>query len=176
MRVSVSEKPFRILPHPGIKASPAAYTEQQAALQQIDEAIRDMHGAVGQLRGVKTQLQTHQDLLEGNQTAEELLSKGVTLQEEISAWEENLIQPKQKTFQDVINFNNQLNAELMDLRSYIDVAEPELTQGAKERLSDLLGTWNTMSRERDAIVNKGMAEYNALYRQLELPALIMEEN
>jgi hypothetical protein len=33
-----------------------------------------------------------------------------------------------------------------------------------------------MSRERDTIVNKGMAEYNALYRQLELPALIMEEN
>ena len=171
-----SEKPFRILPHPGIKATQAAYTEQQAALRQIDEAIRDMHGAVGQLRGVKSQLQTHQDLLEGNPTAEDLLSKGATLQEEISAWEENLIQPKQKTFQDVINFNNQLNAELMELRSYIDVAEPELTQGAKERLSDLLGTWNSMSRERDAIVNKGMAEYNALYRQLELPALIMEEN
>lgn len=171
-----SEKQFRILPNPAIQAPETAYTEQQAALRQIDDAIRDMHGAVGQLRGVKKQLISHQELLEGNQKAEEILSKGASLQEDITAWEENLIQPKQKTFQDVINFNNQLNAELMELRSYIDVAEPELTQGAKERLSDLLGSWNEMSRERDAIVNKGMAEYNTLYRQLELPVLIMEEN
>lgn len=168
-----SEKTFEILPHPKIDATPAAYAAQQNALAQIDAAIRDMHGAVGQLRGVKAQLKSHKSLLEDNEKAKELLEKGAALQEAITNWEENLIQPKQKTFQDVINFNNQLNAELMELRSYIDVAEPELTQGATERLADLLGAWNTMEREREAIVDKGMSEYNALYRQLELPALIM---
>jgi hypothetical protein len=36
--------------------------------------------------------------------------------------------------------------------------------------------WNRMATERDAIVGEGMAEYNALYRELDLPALIMTEN
>ena len=171
-----SEKTFRVLAHPKVEATPAAYSEQQEALAQIDASIRDMHGAVGQLRSVKSQLQSHQNLLKDNEKASELLEKGIALQDAISAWEENLIQPKQKTFQDVINFNNRLNAELMELRSYIDVTEPELTQGAKERLEDLLREWGAMSGERDKIVNSGMAEYNSMYRDLELPALIMDEN
>jgi photosystem II stability/assembly factor-like uncharacterized protein len=171
-----SQREVTLLPHPKIEASPAAYAEQQEALAQIDGAIREMHTAVGELRGVKTQLKAHQSLLEGNSKAAPLLEKGTALQEEIGTWEENLIQPRQKTFQDVINFNNKLNAELMELRSYIDVAEPELTQGAKERLSDLIGQWNKMAVERNAIVTKGMASYNELYRQLDLPALILEED
>ena len=102
------------------------------------------------------------------------MEKGEALKERITQWEESLIQPRQKTFQDVINFNNQLNAELMYLRGFIDVAEPTLTQGAKERLSDLLQEWNALAKERDAIVVEGMAEFNALYRELDLPALILE--
>ena len=171
-----AEKTFKVLPHPLIEAGPAAYQEQQEALASIDGAIKDMHTAVGQLRKVSAQIGTYNSLLKDNEAAKPLLEKGEKLQERITAWEESLIQPKQKTFQDVINFNNQLNAELMHLRSFIDVAEPDLTDGAKERLGDLMKQWNRMATERDAIVGEGMAEYNALYRELDLPALIMTEN
>ncbi len=170
-----TEKSFTVLPHPQIEVSAEAYREQQEALASIDGAIEDMHNAVGQLRKVKTQLNAYKSLLKENEAAKPLLEKGEELQERITAWEESLIQPKQKTFQDVINFNNQLNAELMHLRSFIDVAEPELTQGAKERLGDLMGQWNRLAAERDAIVGEGMAAYNALYRELDLPALILVE-
>ncbi|MEJ2162258.1 MAG: glycosyl hydrolase [Robiginitalea sp.] len=170
-----SEKALKVVPHPMIEASPEAYREQQDALASIDGAIKDMHMAVGQLRKVTSQIKTHNSLLKGNETAQPLLEKGEELQKRITAWEEALIQPKQKTFQDVINFNNQLNAELMHLRSFIDVAEPGVTQGAEERLADLLQAWNTLARERDAIVGEGMGEYNKLYRELDLPALILKE-
>ncbi len=99
---------------------------------------------------------------------------GDELLERITAWEEELIQPKQKTFQDVINYNNQLNAELMYLKSYIDTAYPALTQGARQRLEDLMAEWSALSGERDAIVGDGMDAYNRLYRELGLPALIMD--
>tara|TARA_B100001059_G_C17566756_1_gene442905 strand:+ start:231 stop:455 length:225 start_codon:yes stop_codon:yes gene_type:complete len=59
------------------------------------------------------------------------LEKGTELTKRIHAWEENLIQEKQKTFQDVINFNNKLNAQMIRLKSYIDQADPKVTQGAK---------------------------------------------
>ena len=63
----------------------------------------------------------------------------------------------------------------MYLRGFIDVAEPALTQGARERLSDLIREWDLLAKERDAIVGEGMAEFNALYRQLEFPALILKD-
>ncbi|WP_445386098.1 VPS10 domain-containing protein [Robiginitalea sp. IMCC44478] len=166
---------FTILPNPKIKAEAAAYREQQQALDQIGDAIRDMHLAVNQLRSVKKQLQAYESLLKDNDKATPLIEQGKELLDRITKWEEQLIQPKQKTFQDVINFNNQLNAELMYLKGFIDVAEPELTQGAKDRLKDLTEAWGRFARERDAIVNEGMQAYNTLYQELGLPALIIKD-
>jgi photosystem II stability/assembly factor-like uncharacterized protein len=170
-----TERTFRVLAQPGIDAPPEAYREQQEALGKIDAAIRDMHNAVGQLRKVTSQIKSYESLLEGNEKAKPLLEKGEALKGRITQWEESLIQPHQKTFQDVINFNNRLNAELMYLRSFIDVAEPALTKGAGERLADLVREWSALSKERDSIVGEGMAEFNAMYRELELPALILKE-
>ena len=62
----------------------------------------------------------------------------------------------------------------MYLKSYVDAPLPELTRGARERLGDLLGQWSAMARERDALVEDEMEAYNQLYRELGLPALILE--
>jgi hypothetical protein len=168
------EREFTLLPHPGVEASPADYQEQQATLLAIEGAIGEMHEGVNRLRSVSRQLRAQEKLLAGNPDAAALVEKGKALLERISAWEESLIQPKQETFQDVINFNNRLNAELMELKAFVDVAEPKVTQGAKERLADLLKEWDSLKTEQQEIVREGMAEYNQLYLQLGLPALIME--
>ncbi len=165
---------FRVVARPGLEATPAQFAEQQQALVQIEGAIRDMHEAVNQLRSVRDQLKGYKGLLEKQEKAKPLLEKGDALLDRIKAWEEQLIQPDQKTFQDVINFNNRLNAELMYLKSYVDAPLPELTKGARERLGDLLDEWASLAKERDAIVNEEMQGFNQLYRELDLPALIMD--
>ena len=73
-----------------------------------------------------------------------------------------------KTFQDVINFHNQLNADFMHLKGFIDVAEPKVTEGAKERLRDLLAAWSTYEQEKNAIVASEMNAYNQMYKSLNL--------
>ena len=128
------------------------------------------------MRSVKSQLEHYAKLLKENGQAKGLVEKGKSLIKRIDTWEENLIQPKQKTFQDVINYHNQLNAEFMELKSYVDAAEPKVTQGAKERLTDLLAFWNTYASERDAIVKTEMNDYNETYKTLGLPAVILSEN
>ena len=75
----------------------------------------------------------------------------------------------------MINFNNQLNAEFMELKSYVDAAEPKVTEGAKERLNDLLADWKTYENERNAIVDQEMQEYNQMFKGLDLPALILDK-
>lgn len=170
----VLEQTFSILPHPAIEAPAEEYRAQQEALDRIETAIRDLHESVNRLRSVKAQLKSQTELLASNEEASPLLEMGEKLLERIDTWEQALIQPRQKTFQDVINYNNQLNAELMHLKGYIDSADPGLTKGAKERLADLMGQWEGLEREKDAIVEEGMEAYNARYRALGLPALILE--
>ena len=114
-------------------------------------------------------------MLKDNEKAKDLLDKGKELSKRIDTWERILIQPDQKTFQDVINFNNMLNAQLLHLRGYLDVADPKVTRGAKDRLRDLKADWNVYEDERDAIVNSEMAAYNKAFEALNLPAIILKD-
>ena len=114
-------------------------------------------------------------ILSANESAKDLLEKGKELTKRIDTWEKNLIQPNQKTFQDVINFNNKLNAQLLNLRGYLDVADPKVTKGARQRLNDLTADWKVYEDERDAIVNNEMTKYNQAFKALDLPAIIIND-
>ena len=172
---NVAETEVNILPNPKIKASKSDFDEQQSVLDQIENTIKDIHESVTKMRSAKKQLKTYEELLEENEIAADLLEKGKQLIKRIDDWEQNLIQPNQKTFQDVINYNNQLNAQLMHLKGFVDSSDPRVTQGAKQRLADLLNDWKTFEDEKKAIVNTEMATYNKMYTDLGLPALILKE-
>ena len=163
-----------ILPNPKIKATASDFNQQQTFLQDIETQVKDIHNAVNAMRSAKAQLKSYQLLLKENKEANTLLEKAKIIIDSIDSWEQKLIQPKQKTFQDVINFNNQLNAQFMYLKNYVDAADPRLTSGAKLRLADLKQQWQVFSSEKNTIVNEEMKAFNDLYKSLNLPALIME--
>jgi photosystem II stability/assembly factor-like uncharacterized protein len=172
---SSSETEVTILPNPKVQGSKADFDEQQKVLSQIANTVKDIHESVNNMRSAKSQLKSYAKLLKDNDDAKALIEKGEALIKRISTWEENLIQPKQKTFQDVINFNNKLNSQLLHLKGFVDVDEPKVTEGSKERLNDLLKDWNVYKTERDAIINTEMSQYNAEFKTLNLPAIIIKE-
>jgi len=169
------ETTVTILPNPEIKVSDSDFSAQQLFMQDLENQVKDIHDAVNAMRSAKAQLDSYEKLLEDNEDAESLLKKGKAIVEKIKVWEENLIQPKQKTFQDVVNFENRLNAQFMRLLAYVDGADPRITGGAKERLEDLKREWNSFSDEKDDIINVEMKAFNDLYKDLKLPAIIMKE-
>ena len=169
----VSETDVTVLANPKIEAPLTAYEEQQTLLEDIESTLHTIHESVNDMRSAKSQLDSYAKLLKDNDNAKALLEKGEVLVKRIVSWEENLIQSKQKTFQDVINYNNKLNAQLIHLKGYIDVAEPQITKGAKERWADLQKDWQVYERERKAIVDEEMKAYNALYKELALPAILL---
>ncbi len=168
-----SETEVTILTNPKVETTLADFEEQQKVLDQIESTIKSIHESVNQMRSARLQLKGYAKLLKGREEVNELITKGDSLIGRIDTWEENLIQPKQKTFQDVINFNNKLSAQLMHLKNYVDTAEPRVTQGAQERLRDLMKEWRIFENERDAIVKDEMGDYNKTYIELGLPALIL---
>ncbi|MBT8288445.1 MAG: glycosyl hydrolase, partial [Bacteroidia bacterium] len=179
LRLSLVDKSVEtevtILQNPKVQATKTDFEEQQAMLLRIENTIREMHESVNSMRSAKGQLQAYAKLLKDKNDASNLVETGKKLIKRIDEWERNLIQPDQKTFQDVINFNNKLNAQLMHLKGFVDAPEPKVTEGAKQRLNDLMNQWQGFRQERDAIVNTEMKAYNTLYKQLDLPAIILKD-
>lgn len=164
-----------LLADPRIKATAKDYAAQQNILNSVEQAVKDIHASINRMRKVKKQVESKLSLLNGNEEWKELANTGKAVAKKISAWEENLIQPKQKTFQDVINFPNQLSSDLLDLKRRVDGLLPEPTKGAKERLDDLLAVWKTHQQELERIISEDVAAFNELYKEKQLPALIVPE-
>ncbi len=164
-----------LLADPRLKVTQADFDAQQAMLSKIDASVKDIHGSVNRMRKVKGQIDNITTLLKDNKDMTALVDNGKDVLKKITAWEEQLITPKQETFQDVINFYNRLNAEFMDLKNRIDVHDPRPTAGAKLRMNDLMQEWATHKTAYEKLINEDVAKFNDMYKQKALPALIVPE-
>ena len=169
------ETTLTVLPNPKIEASQADFDEQQKLLVEIDNTLGDIHNAVTRMRNIQMQLLHYGEVLKGKKEFLAVLDKAKTIEKQLKAWELKLIQPKQKTFQDVINFNNKLNAEWMYLKSFVDSDDPKVTQGAKDRFQDLMEQWKTNEKELNSIIEVDFEAFESLYRSMEVPALLIQE-
>ena len=169
------ETTLTVLPNPKIEASQADFDEQQKLLIEIDDTLGDIHNAVTRMRNIQMQLQHYSEVLKGKKEFLAVRDKAKTIEKKLKAWEVKLIQPKQKTFQDVINFNNKLNAEWMYLKGFVDSDDPKVTQGAKDRFQDLMEQWKTNEKELNSIIEVDFEAFESLYRSMEVPALLIQE-
>ncbi|MEL6941295.1 MAG: glycosyl hydrolase [Bacteroidota bacterium] len=167
------ETQAKVLANPKIEASQADYEAQEVLLVKVENTVRNIHDAVNDMRKVKKQLVGLKGVLEESEATKILAERAATAIKAIEEWERNLIQPDQKTFQDVINFPNQLNAELMNLKSRADSFFPQPTKGASQRLNDLMEEWNMHRKAMEEIISKDVAAFNTAYEQQRLPAVVV---
>ncbi|NJK82817.1 MAG: hypothetical protein HC912_02410 [Saprospiraceae bacterium] len=112
----VVETQALVIPDPRIEATSEEYAAQQVILKAVETAVREIHNSVNEMRKVKKQLLQIKESLKLVEGTTALQDSATAIVKKITTWEEALIQPNQKTFQDVINFPNKLNAELIDLK------------------------------------------------------------
>ena len=162
-----------IVPDPRLDATEADYAAQQKILASVEDNVKEIHQSVNAMRKAKEQVKSINDILKDMEGKELLVNTGKALISRIEDWEENLIQPKQKTFQDVINFPNQLNSELLNLKSRVGSHDPQPTEGAQQRLDDLLVEWKTQKAAMNKIINVELAAFNQMYLEQNIPAVIL---
>ncbi|MEM1120232.1 MAG: glycosyl hydrolase [Bacteroidota bacterium] len=164
----------KILPDPRLKGiTEQDYAAQQKLLATIDETLLEMHQSVNKMRAVKAQVESLQATLGDFPDADTLNNQGNLVIEKLTNWENKIIQPNQKTFQDVINFPNQLNSHFMNLKSKIDSHDPRPTNGVKSRLTELMGEWTAHKKTLQTIIDGEVSTFNDLYNALQIPALVI---
>jgi hypothetical protein len=169
------EVPLSVMPNPNLSTTSADFETQQQLLSQIEEGIKNVHHSVSAMRKVQKQLQHYIQILEGQEDYKSLLEKAESIDQKLKTWEKGLIQPDQKTFQDVINFHNKLNAEWMYLKDFVDSEDPKVTQGALDRHQDLNKEWRAQRAKLNKIIEQDFQTFESEFKSAEVPVLIFSE-
>ena len=169
----VKKVDIEILPNPNMDYSAADFEAQQNLLVKIEKAIKKIHYSVSEMRDVQDQLNHYLKILNGKVKYNVIYDQALAIKKRLNEWETKLIQPNQKTFQDVINFNNMLNAQFMHLKAFVDADDPELTQGAKQRYKDLIAIWSKYKTELDQIINNDFKAFEKNYREAQVPLIMV---
>ena len=170
----ISETDLEIISDPKVTVTAAEWTAQQEFLKQAGDQFEDVHKSVNKMRQVKKQIETYNESLKDNADAKEIVNTGKELIKKIEKWEGNLIEPRSKNFQDVINFPNKLNSEFLQLRNVADTHDPRLTKGVQDRSRDVQADWGKYKQQMQILINSDINTYNKLFKDKNMPALITD--
>lgn len=133
---------FELIADPRFDVSTSAYDEQATLIREIQATLDSVYISVIDLRSVRNQLSQYKARLAADTTQSAIVQHADSLIQHLNDIEAELVQNKQETFQDVINYPNQLNIHLMDLQNNLDGAVPPVTAGQRARWEDLQAEWH----------------------------------
>ena len=165
---------FKILADPRENISKEHYDNKNELLSKIDSDIDNIYSSLIKFQSVRNQLKDLNERLGENEIYNEIVDLSKSTIELINDTESKLISPKQKTFQDVINFRNQLDNQLYDLMMTIDQNFPPLTGGEKIRYNDLHARWVSIKTGVDKVV-ENVDGINTLLTQKSVPYISREK-
>ena len=125
---------------------------------------------------MRSQLTSVMKNVKGMDGSEQLLEAGKLAVEALSEWEKSVVSLKLETFQDVVNFDSGLDADITELMSKIDSSGPLVSKGSKERFDDLMDLWDEKDSLLEDIVEDQVGRFNEIYRELDVPAVIVPKN
>jgi photosystem II stability/assembly factor-like uncharacterized protein len=175
LRLSGEEKtaPVRVLPHPLIKATKADYADQQTWQKKVEDDINAIHQSVVNMRKVKKQLTDFNALTKDDKTMKELQEKAKAIADKLSKWEDELVQNKAQSNDDIINFVNKLSADFIFLRGEMDTNIPIVNDGAKQQYDVLHAQWEKLKADMQSLLDNEVAAFNKMCVEKQVSKLVV---
>jgi hypothetical protein len=167
--------PFVLNADPRIKSTSEEYTKQDVLLKSIETDVADIHVAVVRMRNLSKQVQNLMDLVEGDKTKDALVKQGKSILEKVTKWEEQLIQSKSQSYDDVINFVNKLSANYIFVHGEAGGNVPYVTAGHQLRFNELHEEWIVYKTQMDALLKSEVSAFNELCKTLKVEHVMLPE-
>jgi hypothetical protein len=164
-----------------IKADPRLKVTQEDLAKQFDlllkirDKVTETDDAIIQIRDVREQVNAENKRLKNDPREKTIADAGKALDKKMTEVEEQLIQTKAKSGQDVLNFPVRLNNHLVALSGVVGSADSAPTKQSYEvfemlskEVDEQLAKWKT-------IVSTDVAAYNSLVKQQDVPAIMVTQ-
>ncbi|MBA4168658.1 MAG: glycosyl hydrolase, partial [Chitinophagaceae bacterium] len=174
IKYNSSEKivPFKILPDPRITSTATDYEEQQQWVTKAEEGIKDIHESVLRIRKIRKQVTEVTELVDTTKM-KEIWDSGKKLADKLLKWEEELVQNKAQSNDDIINFINKTSADYIFLKGEMDANIPYVTSGQKQQYEKLNAGWQKLKADMNALLDKDVAGFNRLCKEKNLEKIIV---
>jgi hypothetical protein len=169
-KAQTSSTTITVLPNPFIKANKEDWEFQQNTLANISKSIKDIHTSVNNLRKVKKQLQYYTETLASIPDAKTITDQATSIIKKIDTWETNIVESRTQNGQDVINWPSKLNVDFFYIKGLVDVSDPVVTSGVKNKLADLQASWNNEKAKLEAIY-EAIKLFNSQFKNANISAL-----
>ena len=160
---------FRVLPDPRLEASQQDLDARFDLARRIWESVSETHRAVKRLRDVRGQASALVERLRAVGKAEGLEEPERGLTDRTLAVEEKLHQYRIKSSQDVLNYVQGIDGQLVGLQSVVESADARPTDSAVARFGSLRAQLTRHIGEVQAILDTDLARFNDLVRQKGVP-------
>ena len=156
---------FEVLADPRLTASENEYKAQDNLSKLTSDDIEAIHVSVVQMRKIQDQLNQFVNRAEGIAALDSLAAKAKAIVKNIKTWEEQLIQAKSQSNDDVINFVNKLSANIVFVKGEIESANtPYVTKGQQKRYEELHAEWKKYEAQKQALLAGEIAAFNEACR------------
>jgi hypothetical protein len=166
---------FGVVADPRARTTQAEYEAQYALLRRLHELLDRAHAAVNRVRAVREQVDAWIKRTEKHAAGAQIAEAGKQLNARLGAAEERLIQVKAKSSQDTLNFPTMLNAKLSFLAALAGGSESGPTHAQEQLCEDLAARVETQVRAVDAVLAEDLPAFNALIRNIDVPAVVVPE-
>ncbi len=143
--------------------------EQFALATDIASTLGDVHEAIRRIRSTRSQVLAVATFAEEMGRSTDLIPRADSVAEALTAVEEDLIQRRAESFQDVINYSPQLDNQFAYLYGFVAGPDGRPTDGARQRYEDLQQEWNAVQQRLETVMQEDVAAFNAAVEELDLP-------
>lgn len=134
---------------PRIQATAQQVAERDSVANVLIQRIGEMHDAVNRIRDIKTQVQGFVTRTTDADSAKAIATAGGAIIKKVEGLDPRLT-TKAQNGQDIINYANGLNGQIGFLVGQVE-GNPVLTQGSRDRLTELDRLWRALRSEVDAV-------------------------
>ncbi len=166
-----SEVPIVIMNPPGLEIPEEIWQQQQSLLNEIELRINEMHERINVTMEMNERMKTIQEQIKDDAQLQELKKAAEELDKKIEDWQSQIIELRQKNFQDVLNWPAGLNSEYFLLKGNLDTYNPEIPQGYLDRFDDVKGMWDTYKTQYEILMDQDVKQFNDMYKEMNVPVL-----
>ena len=146
---------------------------QSSLIDEVAATLESVHDTIARLRVVRDQIEAVTERAERAGYGGDWKQRGVEINERIASLEEELIQTRARTNQDLLNYPPRLDDQLAYLYSHVYQAYGRPTEGSYQRLEDLRQQLEPHLEVARDILDSDLAAFDEALRETGIPAVIV---
>ena len=168
-------KSFEIAKDPRWDASQEDLDDQFKLGMAVGAKLTETHAAIKKIRSIRKQITEINDRATKSGHDKKITEAKKSLDEKITAIEDELIQTKSEAGQDPINYPPKLDNQLAYLHGHVNSQDAKPTEGSYQRFEDLKKQLDVHLEKLDAVVKKDLADFVKMLEKEGVERIILEK-